>query len=74
MGDLAVIRRRCQRRDTMDLLVAAISAGHDYKLTRKGVLVYGPKGIAGTHFTNSDPRAVKNLRADFRRVGITTKG
>lgn len=72
-GDLTTIRRRGQNRDITDLLCTVIGYGYDYKLTKKGIIVYGPHGIAGTHFSVSDHRAAKNLRADFRRVGITTE-
>lgn len=55
------------------LLLTAIRAGHRYRMTRSGVMVYGPHGNAATHFSVSDHRAAENLRADMRRAGITVE-
>lgn len=60
-------------REISKLLLGAVKAGHRYKMTRSGIILYGPAGIAGTHFGSVDSRAARNLRADFRRVGITIK-
>lgn len=41
------------------------------KRTKNGYLVKNPAtgGTAGYHLTNSDPRSVKNMRAQIRRIG-----
>lgn len=39
-------------------------------LTGSGIRFLGPDGAtAATHFTASDGRAARNLRADLRRIG-----
>lgn len=58
-------------REVTAVLLGVIRAGYRYKLTKSGIILYGPAGICGTHFSVSDKRAVKNLRADLRRCGIT---
>jgi hypothetical protein len=63
--------RRSKDREVIALLLAVIHAGHRYKMTKSGIIIYGPTGICGTHFSVSDHRAVKNLRSDLRRCGIT---
>jgi hypothetical protein len=63
--------RRSKDREVVALLLAAIHAGHRYKMTKSGIIIYGPAGICGTHFSVSDHRAARNLRADLRRAGIT---
>lgn len=69
--DIRRIKKGCGSRELRDLLLAAVSAGYRYKMTRSGIILYGPDAIAGTHLSGgSDPRAVKNVRADFRRAGI----
>lgn len=70
MDAAKAVRRGCGNRDMRDLLIGAIKSGVRTKLTRSGILLYGPGGIAGTHFSVSDHRAVKNLRRDMRKVGI----
>ena len=73
MADSKDIRRirRSKDREVIAVLLAVIHAGHRYKMTKSGIIIYGPDGICGTHFSVSDNRAVKNLRADLRRCGIT---
>jgi hypothetical protein len=63
--------RRAGNKAVSALLLAAISDGHRYKMTSKGVMVYGPHGITSTHLTGSDHRGAENFRADLRRIGIT---
>lgn len=66
--------RRVQRitnRELRDLLLRIIKQGHRYKLTKSGIIIYGPAGICGTHLQNSDRRALHNFSADLRRCGIT---
>lgn len=64
------IRRACTHREMRDLLLAVVDSGVRMRLTSSGVLVYGPKGTAGTHFTCSDVRAQKNFRARLRQIGV----
>ena len=63
--------RRSSNREVQAVLLSAIRAGHRYKMTKSGISIYAPAGSAGTHFSVSDHRAAKNLRADLRRCGIT---
>lgn len=63
--------RRSKNREVITVLLDVVNAGHPYKMTKSGIIIYGPEGISGTHFSVSDSRAVKNLRADLRRCGIT---
>lgn len=53
------------------LLLKIIHHGYPYKMTKAGIIIYGPSGIVGTHFSCSDRRAIKNFTADLRKVGIT---
>lgn len=62
--------RRSKDREVISVLLDVVHAGHPYKMTKSGIIIYGPEGISGTHFSVSDSRAVKNLRADLRRCGI----
>lgn len=68
--DLRRIRGGANR-ELRELLLRLIRAGHRYKMTRAGIIIYGPEGICGTHLANSDTRAVRNFSADLRRCGIT---
>jgi hypothetical protein len=68
--DVRRIRRGCTDRELRALLLAAISAGHRYKMTKSGVVFYGPAGTAGTHFTHSDHRGTRNFRSLLQRAGI----
>lgn len=66
--------RRIQRgagKEVSKLLLAVLRDGHPYKMTRAGIIIYGPDGTAGTHLSGSDHRRVQNFRSDLRRVGIT---
>jgi hypothetical protein len=63
--------RRSKDREVVALLLAVIHAGHRYKMTKSGIIIYSPEGMCGTHFSVSDHRAARNLRADLRRCGIT---
>ena len=63
--------RRAGNRELRELLVRVVKAGHRYKMTGAGIIIYGPDGISGTHLDSSDPRAFRNFSADLRRCGIT---
>ncbi len=52
------------------LLLAAVGTGARYRMTKSGVMFFGPHGGASTHLTCSDHRAVDNFSADLRRIGI----
>lgn len=58
--------------DTRKVLKAAISAGVRYRITRAGILFYGEDGTSTVcvHKTQSDHRAMKNMLADFRKIGF----
>jgi hypothetical protein len=67
-------RRRIQRmgnRELSALLMQVINNGHRYKITKAGIIIYGPDGITGTHLANTDRRALRNFSASLRRCGIT---
>ena len=66
-----MVRRACTHREMRDLLLKVIDSGAAMRLTSDGVMVYGPSGRAGTHFTCSDVRASKNFRSALRRIGVT---
>lgn len=69
--------RRIQRTASGEksrLLLSAIRAGHPYKMTKSGIIIYGPGGIAGTHLGGSDRRGVSNFRSDLRQAGIVIEG
>lgn len=69
--DLRTIRRACSNREVKSILVRAIKSGTRYKMTRKGVMLYGDHGGAVVvHMTVSEHRGSKNLIADLRRIGI----
>lgn len=69
--DLDRIRRTCTCRETRRVLVAVLKTGARYRITRKGVTIYGDAGMmATTHFTNSDHRAAKNFTLQLRRIGV----
>lgn len=65
------VQRGCTDRETRDLLLKALDQGARMKPTRGGVRIMGPTGTAGAHFTGSDVRGHKNLRAMLRRAGIS---
>lgn len=68
--DLKTIRRGCTNKQVKALLIGVLKDGARYKLTKSGIILFGPTGSAATHFTVSDHRGVKNLRAQLRRAGL----
>lgn len=69
--DLSVIRRGCTNRDIRAALVTAMKSGVRYRMTKKGVILYGDNGHSvSAHFTVSDRRASLNLWAELRAIGI----
>lgn len=69
--DLRRIRRGCSDREVKSILIRAIKSGTRYKMTRKGVMLYGDHGGAVVvHMTVSERRGSKNLIADLKRIGI----
>lgn len=65
------IRKGCSNRDIRDVCLAAVGAGARFRLTRRGIVFYGRDGgTAHTHWTVSDVRAAKNLRAALLRIGV----
>lgn len=68
--DLRKIRKAKNKRSAA-LLLAAIKAGHRYRMTSShGVMVYGPTGTASTHLAGSCSRATENFRSDLRNAGV----
>jgi hypothetical protein len=72
--DISSIKRRCTNREVRDVLMAVMKSGVRYRITKKGVLFYGPHGTASTHLTPSDYRAAANLIASLRQAGIDPEG
>lgn len=69
--DLRRIRRGCTNREMRKLILAAISSGARYKMTRSGVMFLGHHGGGITcHLTCSDHRAVENFRKSLKTIGI----
>lgn len=69
--DLSVIRRGCTNRDIRAALVTAMKSGVRYRMTKKGVILYGDSGLSVVaHFTASDRRAALNLWSQLRAIGI----
>ena len=66
------IRRRCSDGDLYQLIAAAIERGATYRLTKAGIILFGPAGArVGAHFSHSsDVRMVRNTRARLRRAGM----
>lgn len=62
---------KCRNKPIVALLLQAIRSGHRYRMTRSGVMLYGPHGAAAAHFSTSDHRAAENFRTDLRKIGIT---
>lgn len=62
----------CTNREMRKLLAAAIDSGIEHRMTKGGVLFYGPNGVdcVSVHFTSSDHRAYKNALANFRKIGF----
>lgn len=69
-SDMESIRRRCSDREVRDLLIGAVKAGVRYRCTKSGIMFYTNSGIFTAHYTPSDHRAAKNLRARLKSAGI----
>jgi hypothetical protein len=68
--DLKTIRRGCHNRDIRAAITAALANGARYKMTRKGVMIYGDGDAAVVaHFTVSDRRGALNLMAQLKKMG-----
>lgn len=61
-----------RNKEIVGLVREARMRGFRTKETKAGVTVYGRDGVstAGTHFTLSDRRGVKNFRAALKRLGV----
>jgi hypothetical protein len=76
MSDLTrakkAVRARCTHRDMRDVVLEALDAGARFRLTKGGIIFYGNDGqaTANAHYTVSDVRAPKNLRASLKRMGV----
>ena len=63
--------RGCMNRDVRDAVSKAIDAGARPRLTKKGVLLFGPNGDStAAHYTASDRHAYKNLLAQLKKMGF----
>lgn len=71
--DLRIVQRGCTNRDVRKVILSALKSGVRYRMTRSGVMIYGPTGFASAHFTVSDRRGYKNLIAGLRQAGIQIK-
>lgn len=70
---ITLIRRGCTNLEVRRSLIAALQAGARYRMTKKGIIIYGDDGLSVTaHFTISDHRGALNLRAQLRRMGLDT--
>lgn len=52
------------------LLLRAMDSGARYRMTKAGVMFYGPGGSAAAHLTGSDHRGTENFRTTLRSIGI----
>lgn len=75
-----IVRRGCTHREVRELLLEALDLaaedpGIRVRTTTKdrGVIVLTERGVCSTHFTCSDRRAVNNLRAGLRRIGVPVR-
>jgi len=69
--DLNTVRRGCTNPEVRKLLVTALKAGTRYRMTKNGIILYGHRGgLVACHFTMSDHRSARNVRADMRRQGL----
>lgn len=68
--DMRRIQRGCTNKAVRQILVTVLKEGHDYRMTKSGITVYGPNGSASAHMTTSDHRGAQNLRATLRKIGI----
>lgn len=66
------LRRRCRDKALREVLVLALRHPDlvNAKFTKSGILMQGPFGSVTSHFTHSDTRSIKNLRANLRGAGI----
>lgn len=65
------VRKACADREMRALLIAALKAGCKYKITKRGIILYGEDGqSASAHFTTSDPRGHKNFLAYMRKAKL----
>lgn len=71
--DRRSIRRACSR-DYSRLILSVMDEGHRYRMTKAGIMFYGPNGETLTiHLTNSDPRSFKNTKALLAKLGLLPK-
>ena len=65
------VRRACSDKEMRALLISALKAGCDYKITKRGIILYGENGQSvSAHFTTSDLRGHKNFLAYMRRAKL----
>lgn len=69
--DMKRVQRGCTDKEVRRLLLTVMRAGHPYRMTKAGVMVFGPEGSAGAHLTTSDHRGAENFRSDLKKIGIT---
>lgn len=66
------VRRGCSDREVKALVLQAMASPNlvAAKRTTSGIRLHSALGMANTHFTPSDRRAVLNFRATLRRIGL----
>jgi len=65
-----VVRKSCRDRAVRKLVLEALETGARARKSKGGLMLYGPNGAVAVHYTNSDGRAVKNLRSAMVKAGI----
>lgn len=71
--DRRIIRRGCSP-EYSRLILSVMDEGHRYRMTKAGILFYGPnKETITIHLTNSDPRSLKNTKALLAKLGLLPK-
>lgn len=69
--DMRRLRRGCHDPGIRRVVTTAIQQGTRYRMTKKGVMLYGTGHTAAVaHFTVSDHRGVRNLTSQLRKMGV----
>lgn len=63
------------KRSTAALTLVALASDQGFRVrrTKKGFMVYAKEvslGCVTLHLTDSDKRAIDNMRADLRKIGV----
>lgn len=71
-NDASKFLKGCTNREIRVLVKRALGTATGFRITKSGIILYGPNGTAAAHRSQSDHRAVKNFKSDLRRAGIAT--